>query len=666
MSPVPESCRTERTVETLLRSVASMAKILCATSIVFIHISSCGRQPEAGEKAPPRVENGVIDLMLWDFEKDGPIQLDGDWRFYWKELLRSIDIKENQPYEKITVPGIWNDFTVNGQKIGPTGYATYRLQIQLPEAQNQLGLRLQSIPTNYELEINGKRIYQNGKVGKDSSNSILSKAFRTIALPLNSNSFDIVLRVSNFHDKEGGLRDPLVIGSLARLEQSELNQIYIEWCLIGILAIMGMYHLGLYFIRRKDASPLYFGIFSLIMTLRSAQTGSHFLYNISPDHIHWLLYKIEYLTFYLALPVFLLYTYSLFSREFHRYAIRLIIVVCLLFSIFVTAVPSVVFTRFLTWFQIFALAAGLYTIVSITLAILRKRESSALFLSAWMLFFAAVINDILNNNLIINTGDYFHFGFIAFIFLQSYLLSRRFSKAFNTVEKQSLELAKLAGVKDEFLANLSHELRTPLTAIHAYGEMFEHNDDPADMKEYGREIFVNSEKLIGYVDDLMLLTRMETALDTSRVETDIKEIINENIDKINKLSVEKNISIQNKGEISDKIQADRKLLSKAIHAIIKNAVIYNRENGSVIVATEIHNGMLKITVSDTGIGISPRHLPLIFDRFYRVDSSDTYEVSGVGVGLFLAKKIIEMHGGSISVESEMGRGSQFTVELPLN
>ncbi len=632
--------------------------------IVFFCFSSCSK---SDHRKRPLAAQGLLDLRSWDFEKDGIVELNGDWQFYPNQLLRSADFRENQSFALIKVPGSWDNFELNGRKIGVTGYATYRLQIQLVDRlPYQLGLRLLLIDSAYELEINGKLIYKNGKVGRDAADSMLSKSHGKVLLPLNSNSYEIVLRVSDYHyHEDGGIVYPILIGSMESLDQEEINEAYIEWFLIGILSIMGIYHLGLYFIRRNDTSPLWFGIFSLIMALRAMLTGSGFLYSISPVDIQWLMHKIEYLTFYFSVSFFVMYGYRLFTEEFHQAAIRLGIIISILFSLVVVFTPVIVYSGSLFWFQIFTFIIGVYTIACVAFAVRRKREGSVLFLAAWILFFAAVLNDILNSQLIIDTGVYFHFGFIAFIFLQSYLLSRKFSNAFTTVEKQSLELSRLASVKDEFLANLSHELRTPLTAIYAYSEMFENNNNPADLKEYGREIYSNSEKLISYMDDLMLLTRMESDIDLSKSGTDIREIISENIYKLSKLAAEKNISIQFHAGVVNEIQANKKYMSKAIHAVIKNAVVYNKENGTVIVSAQNDISMLKITVSDTGIGMAARHLPLIFDRFYRVDSSDTYEVSGVGVGLFLAKKIIEMHGGSISVKSEMDRGSEFTVRLPV-
>ncbi len=649
-------------------SVSSVVKTISAFLILALSISSCAKQPAFSGKISPRAVDGVIDLTLWDFEKDGPVQLNGGWMFYWKQLLKSADLKENQGHEIITTPGEWDDLVVNGQRIGAGGFATYRLKVLLPEAlPNQLGLRIPSLAVQsaYELEINGKIINQIGKVGRDVTDSLLAKNHCIIPLPLNSNLFDIVLRVSNYHYSEGGLINPVTVGPLVRLQQEELDQANISWLLIGILGIIGFYHLGLFFIRRKDTSPLWFGIFSLILALRSTLVGAAYIYNITPADIQWLILKIDYLSFYLAIPFFVLYINRLFPVEFRTIILRLIIVISILFSLFVVIAPPILYTRSLLGFEIFTFISGLYTIFVIIFAVIRKREGSVLFLTALVLFFATFVNDVLTTHHVLNTGVYLFEGFIAFIFLQSYLLSRKFSNAFTTVEKQSLELTRLANVKDEFLANLSHELRTPLTAIYAYGEMFEHNDDPADMKEYGREIYSNSEKLISYIDDLMLLTRMESDIDMSSSETDIKEIIAENIDKLSKLANEKNISILNLAGSVPEIQANKKYLSKAIHAIIKNAVVYNKENGTVVIAAQNDNNMMKINVTDTGIGIAAGHLPLIFDRFYRVDSSDTYEVSGVGVGLFLAQKIIEMHGGTIGVKSELGRGSEFMVELPV-
>ena len=121
------------------------------------------------------------------------------------------------------------------------------------------------------------------------------------------------------------------------------------------------------------------------------------------------------------------------------------------------------------------------------------------------------------------------------------------------------------------------------------------------------------------------------------------------------------------------MNCDPVLLTKATAAIIKNAIVYNKQGGEVhiIIKARVLKTLdrtmhgIEIKVTDTGIGIAKEFQEKIFDKFFRVDSSLSYEVSGVGIGLFIAKKIIELHGGVIEVKSELGKGSEFTISLPL-
>ncbi|MCB1178118.1 MAG: ATP-binding protein, partial [Leptospiraceae bacterium] len=113
------------------------------------------------------------------------------------------------------------------------------------------------------------------------------------------------------------------------------------------------------------------------------------------------------------------------------------------------------------------------------------------------------------------------------------------------------------------------------------------------------------------------------------------------------------------------LNCDPILLEKVFTAIIKNAIVYNKNEGSLIIETKKFSNKLEISFQDSGIGIADEFFEKIFERFFRIDSSLTYEVSGVGLGLFIAKKLIFMHSGSINIKSEIKNGSEFLISIPL-
>ncbi len=227
-------------------------------------------------------------------------------------------------------------------------------------------------------------------------------------------------------------------------------------------------------------------------------------------------------------------------------------------------------------------------------------------------------------------------------------------------------------LKDEFLNNLSHELKTPLAVIYAYAELLRDDDerDTEILKSYGNRIYENIDKLKHYIEDLVLLTDIGAYPSLAIKEINIRDIITRSLEKFSTLISENRIEINTDVRIDQNIQADEKYIQRAVDSIVKNAILFNRRGGRISISTDVQkagderSGTVTLTIEDTGIGIPDDRIHQIWEKFYRVDNSLTYEVSGVGVGLFLAKRIIELHGGTVSVQSELNRGSKFTIELP--
>ena len=266
--------------------------------------------------------------------------------------------------------------------------------------------------------------------------------------------------------------------------------------------------------------------------------------------------------------------------------------------------------------------------------------------------------------------------------MQVILLSFGLADRINDLQKQNevsqiraLEAEKKANkVKDEFLANLSHELRTPMTSVFVLSEMLASNRDyPEEVIEYSKEIRLGAGKLNDYVNDLILVTDIESNLELQKSNIELQSLVSDVIKEFSSLLEEKNIQLFFEKKDPIEMNCDPILLTKATGVIIKNAITYNKQDGEVHVFIRtrtlktldrtLHG--IEIKVIDTGIGIAKEFQEKIFDKFFRVDSSLSYEVSGVGIGLFIAKKIIELHGGVIEVKSELGKGSEFTISLPL-
>jgi heavy metal sensor kinase len=222
----------------------------------------------------------------------------------------------------------------------------------------------------------------------------------------------------------------------------------------------------------------------------------------------------------------------------------------------------------------------------------------------------------------------------------------------------------------QFTADASHELRAPVALIRTTAEVAVQRKDRTaeEYFEALREILEESERTSQVVDSLMLLARADSGKETLEcVAADACAIVREAADQGEKLARNSGLKFTaNLPSTPVLIQADSNALRRALLILIDNAVKYTPGGGSVGVNLETSEHFARISVSDTGIGISKADVPHIFDRFWRADKARSREQGGAGLGLSIAKWIVEMHHGSINVESELGRGSTFQVQVPLD
>jgi signal transduction histidine kinase len=237
------------------------------------------------------------------------------------------------------------------------------------------------------------------------------------------------------------------------------------------------------------------------------------------------------------------------------------------------------------------------------------------------------------------------------------------------LEKQSRELEKANRLKSEFLASVSHELRTPLTSVLAFNELL--RDGSAGpltpvQQEYLEDIQESGERLYAHINDLLDLAKMEAGRIILRQETVLlAEIIDRVVRRMQPLAARKGLSL---GEAChDRLQlvyADLSKVEQILLNLVSNAIKFT-DTGQVEIGSRcIENGEVTIWVRDTGIGIHPEHFELIFEKFRQIDGSSTRTHKGTGLGLALAKHLVEMHGGRIWLESKPGVGSVFYFTLP--
>ena len=216
----------------------------------------------------------------------------------------------------------------------------------------------------------------------------------------------------------------------------------------------------------------------------------------------------------------------------------------------------------------------------------------------------------------------------------------------------------------EFTANVSHELKTPLQGIIGSAELIENGMvKPEDMPRFVGHIRTEAQSLVTLIADIIRLSQLDEGHELPVEGVDMLCVASDAAAQLKAAAEAKHISMSIEGEACT-VYGARSLLYEVAYNLIDNAIKYNRENGVVDIKVSRENKKVKLTVSDTGIGIAPEHQQRIFERFYRVDKSHSKASGGTGLGLSIVKHAVQYHHGEIKLKSELNKGSEITVALP--
>ena len=232
---------------------------------------------------------------------------------------------------------------------------------------------------------------------------------------------------------------------------------------------------------------------------------------------------------------------------------------------------------------------------------------------------------------------------------------------------ETTQIDRLESVRQEFLSNISHELRTPLTSILAFVETLEDGgiDDKENKRHFLSVIRRNAERMHSLISDILELSLIESG----NVSIDIREVklftaVQDVLSALSTKARDRGIELKNEIPETAVVFADSVRLEQMLTNLVDNAIKFNRQGGSVSVTYEPVNGSEVISVADTGEGILPEHSQRIFERFYRADRARSREIGGTGLGLAIVKHLAKLHGGEVSVNSILGSGTTFRIELP--
>ena len=241
---------------------------------------------------------------------------------------------------------------------------------------------------------------------------------------------------------------------------------------------------------------------------------------------------------------------------------------------------------------------------------------------------------------------------------------------FSEIEEKGNQLAIASQHKSQFLANMSHELRTPLNAILGYTELILdgiYGETPQKAQDVLKRVESNGRHLLGLINDVLDLSKIEAGqLSLELTDYSMKDVLYNVFSAVEPLASGKKLNL--KVDASPDMPAgrgDERRLTQVILNLVGNAIKFT-DTGEVVIKASATNGSFTVAVRDTGPGISTADQGKIFEEFQQADSSATKKKGGTGLGLSISRRIVEMHGGKLWVESEIGKGSVFSFSLPVN
>jgi two-component system phosphate regulon sensor histidine kinase PhoR len=230
-------------------------------------------------------------------------------------------------------------------------------------------------------------------------------------------------------------------------------------------------------------------------------------------------------------------------------------------------------------------------------------------------------------------------------------------------------MRRLENVRRDFVANVSHELKTPVTSIQGFVEALSEGgvDKPEQIKRYLGIIAKHSDRLNAIIEDLLSLSRLEEEQELRRIQfgsARLKPVLAAAIDLLSTKAEQQKVRIQLKCSDDIGTKMNPALIEQAVFNLVDNAIKYSEAEGPVTVSAEQGDAEITISIQDQGCGIGSEHLSRLFERFYVVDKGRSRKLGGTGLGLAIVKHITQVHGGSVTVESSLGKGSTFTIHLP--
>ena len=615
----------------VLRAIIALVALVAA-----ILLSGCLFQPVT----LPRVVDGSLDLSAWDLDSEGILDLDGEWAFYWNQLLPPGSFGGN---ERLTgyypVPVFWTGY--DGLSLPSEGQATYRLLVSGVRPEQLLSIKMPEIYTEYSLWINGDRIAGNGALADKMLTYLSPDVFDFYA---DTKTIEIVLMIRNDDHVNAGIGQSIRMGTTQLLHREQVFAASADFLLCFICLGAGLYQLLVYMISSKQRALIYFGLLCIAVSIRGLLSNETLLMQYIPQIPFFLGSRIVTLTVPVIIITALLYTFALYSEDIPHLIGETLLAINLIYILTILLVPSFIYSSLFRPYLVSVVATGLLGLFIAFKVVVLRRPDAWFYLLGIVFLSAATTNDILQFLQIANSFYLLTAGVALFITSQVVLLANRTAGVYRFAEKLAVDLRKKEdlAIKTE-TAYLGVQIKPHFlyNALNTIADCCRTNPNQAEdlilsLSRYlrGTMDFANMSDTVTLGKEIELV-KAYTAIEMARFD---------NFEVFYQIDP---------GLLG--VRVPPLLLQTLVENAIKHGVRYMPTGGRVDIVIRKMGDCVRACVSDNGSGIADS-----------VQTTMLRPKAENGIGLYnVHTRLIRKFGQGLTIDSKVGAGTRICFDIPV-
>lgn len=622
-----------------------------------------------------------INLKNWSVNRISKKKLTGSWEFYWNQHIYPSEFRDNSnisPDLIVKLPGFWNNYEINKEKIGKDGFATYRTKLLLPDKHDNLSLKVDSVATSYRLFINGIEYINVGNAGVTKDNTSPENTPQVIKILEDSDELDIIFHVSNFHGLWGGLKNPIFIGLSDKLEWEISFSASVMLIMFGALIMGSIFFFFLYTFGAKINNILFLSIMCFAVGF-NAIFGGDFYYHPSLPTLDWETgAKLQFLSLYVTFISLVFYFKSMYKEYIHTIwtTITYLIMFILFFSVLFGKYEQ--YSWQLLYFEFFLIIYIVYFLIITIVKLVKKEEGSKITFIGYSTFFISIISEIFQNNdfFIIQTEYILPIGLMCFVLSQSAVVFMKllsfyqekeirsnscynYSKSLEKeINRKTKELLDLNQEKVEFINNFDRKTSEPINLLKESLEKLLYSENIKDEASYLKNSFDREYKnYFNFLDiEKIFLGVLKYNHSTG---ANFKTIFNKVKDKeFNENS--KKLKIVSNIPNSDPFLYIHPI---ALEKVLSNICSYSMKFSEVIIDCILGESVLKIDFRCIGCAIDNDTINYV--NSFNISLFNKEEYNKVDNGLLLVKTLIDETDNSFQISTESSNCTRITIEIAL-